>query len=918
MLGFLKKKSLKKLEIGTKITDFLEQNMYLTHSNVANLKNELSSYANLIDLYKGNMLMSYCKKNKYDYFSTEELVKNIINLDENVRKHNDEYVEKELLINGKYLDDILKDCDPNIKLDREQRIAVVSDDDYTLIIAGAGAGKTTTIAAKVKYLVDKKGINPEEILVISFTNKAVNELKERINDNLKINCPIATFHSTGNAIIHKQNTEKMNVVDEGYLYNIINDYLQKNVLNNAEVLNKLILFFSYYLDIELDTRNLETLKHDLSNRAFFTLKSDINSFNQQVIQARVKTKITINDERVKSIEEARIANFLYMNNVNYEYEAPYEYYIYGAKKIYTPDFTILQNGKKIYLEHFGISESGTSDYYSKFELDRYQKHITDKINLHKLHNTKLIYTFSKYNDGTKLLDKLKELLIGAGIDLHPRDAKEIYEQLQNNSDNRYFARFIKLMMVFIKNFKTNGYSVDDFERLKLKSNSERNKVFLDLAKGIFLYYQDKLRIDNLVDFQDMINNSTKILKEVKEMHQKINFKYIFVDEYQDISLQRFNLTKSLSEVTNAKIIAVGDDWQSIYAFSGSKLELFTKFEESLGYANVLQITHTYRNSQELIDIAGDFIQKNQNQIKKKLISPKKLDYPVAIFTYSDDQSKNDSSGKSGILEEKAKSLTRVIEVIIKRQQKDNSSILLIGRYGFDGHALSRTSLFFVDNKNRIRSCKYPNINITFMTAHSSKGLGFDDVIIINGEDGLYGFPSQIQNDPVLNLVVSHDNSYEYAEERRLFYVALTRTKNRVYILSPELHPSRFVIELLNMGSNQIYIDNSNISREKTDVVKNFKKCPVCGFPMYTVNNKHYGRKLWVCTNEPEICDFVTNNLHGGKTRIRKCPQCSSGFLFVTKQRDADSYFLGCSNYKISGNGCNHTEQLDFDPINDEF
>lgn len=918
MLSFFKLFKKKNYEISNEIDLFLSQHKYISKKEVKLFKENNKNIMDLVDLYDKGMLAAYCKKNKLNFVETKDYVEKFIFLEKNIDKHNELFIEEELMINEQYLNNILVECDPNIKLDKEQRVAVLSDEDYTLIIAGAGAGKTTTIAAKVKYLVDKKNIKPEEILVISFTNKAVKELKERINGNLKIDCPVTTFHSTGNAIIHKQDPEKLNIATDGYLYNTINEYLQSNVLNNIEQLNRLILFFSYYLDMDLDVRSIETLKNDLSNRAFYTLKSDVEQLNSNIIQERVKTKITINNERVKSIEEARIANFLYMNNIDYDYEAPYEYHIKGAKKRYTPDFTIIQNGRKIYLEHFGITESGLNTRYSQEELNKYKKQMNDKILLHKQHNTNLIYTYSKYNDNSNLLDNLKRLLLENDIILKPREPKEIYLKLQKDKENRYFVRFIKLMMIFINNFKTNGYSEADFTTLKLASDSERNKIFLDVAHGVYVYYQQKLSVDKLVDFQDMINTSTKILEQVKEMNQKLKFKYIFVDEYQDISLQRFNLTKALSEVTNAKIIAVGDDWQSIYSFSGSKLELFTKFEETLGYAKVLKITHTYRNSQELINIAGEFVQKNDSQIKKQLQSPKNLEYPVAIFTYCDDQSKNESKGKSGILEEKAKALTKVLGIIIKRSKKTNSSILLLGRYGFDGNNLSKTSLFYLDEKAQLHSCIYPDINITFLTVHSSKGLGFDDVVIINGEDGLFGFPSQIKNDPVLNLVVSNDHSYDYAEERRLFYVALTRTKNRVYILSPELHPSRFVIELLNMNSKNIYLDNINISRTHTDYIKEYKKCPVCGFPMYMVNNKYYGRRLWVCTNEPEICDFETNDLHGGKTRIRKCPACINGYLFITKRKNIDSYFLGCSNYKSSGSGCNYTEQLDFDSLSEEL
>ena len=114
----------------------------------------------------------------------------------------------------------------------------------------------------------------------------------------------------------------------------------------------------------------------------------------------------------------------------------------------------------------------------------------------------------------------------------------------------------------------------------------------------------------------MINESARILREQKNSGVKLDFKYIIVDEYQDISRQRFDLTKALSEVCDAKIIAVGDDWQSIYAYAGARIELFTQFKKAMGYGEELKITKTYRNAQEVIDIAGGFIQQNESQLKK--------------------------------------------------------------------------------------------------------------------------------------------------------------------------------------------------------------------------------------------------------------------------------------------------------------
>ena len=457
------------------------------------------------------------------------------------------------------------------------------------------------------------------------------------------------------------------------------------------------------------------------------------------------------------------------------------------------------------------------------------------------------------------------------------------------------------------NFKTKDYHAADFKSLRNQTNNVRTKMFLDICEKAYLEYERILKEDNCVDFEDMINESSRLLREVKELKQKLDFDYIIVDEYQDISRQRFNLTKELSLLTDAKIVAVGDDWQSIYAFAGSEIQLFTKFKEEMGYADILQITHTYRNSQELIDIAGKFVQENQSQIRKSLISPKSIKKPVVIFAYSDDYTKNETKGKKGVLELKAKLLEQTLDKVIHTSSK-NSSILLIGRYGFDGSNLGRTNYFDYDeNLKKVISKKYPDINLTFLTAHSSKGLTYDNVIIINAENSVYGFPSQIEDDPVLNLVVSIDRSYEFAEERRLFYVALTRTRNRVFILSPLIRPSKFVLELMKYDNVVVH---GKINPVYEEIIKHDKKCPICGYPMQLRKNKTYGLTLYMCTNDPEICDFMSNDLHGGPNSIRICPDCQGGFLIIKKRKKEDNYFLGCTNYN-DGKGCSHAEALKF-------
>ena len=402
----------------------------------------------------------------------------------------------------------------------------------------------------------------------------------------------------------------------------------------------------------------------------------------------------------------------------------------------------------------------------------------------------------------------------------------------------------------------------------------------------------------------MINKSAKLLKESKSVSDQINFKYIIVDEYQDISRQRFDLVGALHDVTNAKIIAVGDDWQSIYAFSGSDITLFTKFEEIMGYAELLKITKTYRNSQEVIDIAGNFIQKNSAQIRKTLKSPKTIKDPVIIYTYDSKPKKLGGNPNLNL----AKAVEIAIDQIIefnKQEGKESKKqeILLLGRFGFDGKNLENSSLFeYIDYGNRVKCLKHPELKISFMTAHASKGLGYDNVIVINGKNEIYGFPSKIENDPVINYVVKRDDSIDAAEERRLFYVAMTRTKNRVYFIAPEKNPSEFLLEIKQDYKNVVLKGDWN------EVVKDenqFKKsCPICGYPLQRKVKPAYGLNLWICMNDPEVCDFMTNKIEAGKLSIQKCDRCETGFLIAKQQKD-DRYFLGCTNYRADGKGCNN-------------
>lgn len=812
-----------------------------------------------------------------EYISIKYLKKHNLNYDD-VKKHNEKYIKDSLIKYKDYFDNMYRGIDDNILLDEEQRIAILTDEDYNLIVAGAGSGKTTTMAAKVKFLVDIKKVDPKDIILISYTNKAVSELKQRINKDFKIPVLVCTFHKFGVEILKSKTDEHLKVLTNSY--NLVKDYFDKVLCNDNQKLKEFLKFFVFYFDIPLFALKFNSLNDYFNYKKrndYLTLKSRLNEYNKQVIDERTNKRYTILGEFLKSNEEVMIANFLYLNGIDYEYEKPYPKL--DKSKTYLPDFTIYQGERVFYLEHFGINKNGYNKLFGYIDSLKYKHQINNKRKIHRLNKTTLIETYS----GSDLLNNLKEQLINHHIVLNPRNPKEIYSKLVDTSKDIYYTRFIIFCLNFIQGFKVKGYNKADFGKLKAIYNDERSNIFLNFIENVYDYYQEQLKINHYIDFEDMINEAYEKLDNIK-----LNYKYVIIDEYQDISQQRFNLAKKISEVSDSKIIAVGDDFQSIFAFAGSDISLFTEFSNLMGYASLLKITHTYRNSQQLINVAGNFVMSNNKQIKKQLISPKQLENPVMVIVY------DDSSNKT---KNKIAMLNRCLDDIQKKFG-NNQKILLIGRYNFEKYYLINTDDFYEISNDKIKSKKYPCFEIDFLSAHSSKGLGYDQVIVLNGDDGTYGFPSQIKDDPIMQIINVVDNSYLFAEERRLFYVALTRTKNKVYILTPVNNPSSFILEIIKYNQVKLY-NKTGIKLSKKPHL-----CPKCGYPLIRKYNSFKINNLYVCSNEKELCDFKTNNLKY-KKNITKCPKCN-GSLVVKHSKLKNYDFIGCTNYE---KGCHYTESI---------
>lgn len=759
-----------------KYKKFMTKDIYIT-SNM---------YDTFTNKYK--YLYDYLDKNTCEY---KNILKIINDKNKLLRKHNRKYVDNKLIKYKPYFDNMFNDINKNIILDKSQREAIICDEDNLLVLSGAGSGKTTTISAKVKYLIDIKNVKPDKICVITFTKKAKEELDYKINKLFNANVDIYTFHSLGLKIIkYYYKNKDIDIIDEKGQYKIICDYIKNNLFKNKEKFN---LFFEAFKNKTSFSEEYKLFDnyYDYHNymykRKYINSNTTMDNYIKEQTKRRRNYFRTLNGEYCKSKEEVDIANFLYLNNINYQYEKSYKKL--DNLKIYKPDFYIEQNNNYNYIEHFGIDKiNETNNHYTKEELTNYLKNMKLKEKYHcdeKIEDL-FIITYSKVLGKKNYLSVLKDSLIKKGYVLSKKDNDLVYERLKDTSEDKYINNFVnRIVIPFISYFKRSNYKLEEF--MKIKTDNDLLNKQIKVISDIYLNYESKLREKNLIDFEDMVNISYKVMPYVKEKNLGVDYKYIIIDEYQDVSMQRFNLTKRIEELFKSKIIAFGDDYQTIFGFSGSRIDLMTEFRNYLSDAKQIPIPNVYRNSQELIDVATKFINKNSKQIKKKLISNKRLINPIELYIYNDSNYINTNINKSIIL-------SNILDKIYLSNNKSN--VLLLERYNNDIDTILNNNLFIRKNHENIIYKKHEDMKIDYLTIHKSKGLEYDNCVLINAIDDKYGFPSKIEDEEIIKLLKPKiEENIFYPEERRLFYVAMTRTKNKLYILVPKSKTSSFIREI---------------------------------------------------------------------------------------------------------------------------
>ena len=707
-----------------------------------------------------------------------------------VKQHNEGIITFLLDTHKEFFDHCLK-----YPLDKQQRRSIVSEEENCLVVSSAGSGKTSSIVGKVKYLTEIKKINPQNILLISYTNKAAAELTERMG--------IAglrgyTFHKLALDIIGQTTGQKPSIYENTDALFV---KIYHELLNDKKFKKSVI---EYFIDYQTPEKEWEKRKNErrqqLSEQKEVRLKATFPDMDGKTVY-------------VRSEQEQKICFALSSLSVKFRYEEPYEHPLADEMHSqYKPDFSIYfeQSGKtrRVYLEHFGVDEHGLVPIW--FAKDRgityeeanqkYNDGITWKKAAHEKFGTKLLTTSSADFHYSDIREKLKTLLEKADVSIQEKTDAELYDMvLPPNS--KHEKAFIRLVVTFVTLIKSSCKSVDEVLRQTKNAGDERSTFIIkNIFQPVYKRYIEELANINQIDFTDAILQATDICRS----SHPVKYDYIIVDEFQDISVDRYNFLKVLREGNPpAKLYCVGDDWQSIYRFSGSDMALFNQFSDYFGQTEINKIETTYRFGEPLVSLSSQFIQRNEAQIKKNI-------HPFNPQVKTELQ----------FCDYERRDYCNVIGQLVASIPLDKS-VFLLWRYSFDDYYLSfmyksvkeGNRFFYIIGDRKIE----------FLTVHKSKGLEADYVIILQCNKDTYGFPSLVSDDPVLNYVLTKSDQYPYGEERRLFYVAITRAKVKTYILYDRRFPSVFVDEFLHPEkvTEESYAKHPNANKKWTRSADNF-------------------------------------------------------------------------------------------------
>lgn len=802
------------------VSPFFSLNHYFAFSECVPFTQQAEELEKMMEQLVNAECKEYVRKNyaDMDYGSFPEQRRYEHHFESALRpKHNNEFVEKELRENKGYFDTLLK-----YPLDPQQRESIVKLEDNCLVISSAGSGKTSTTIAKVRYLLEKRHLNPNEILVLSYNHKTAEEFRERL-DISAVECK--TFHRKAMDIIGTIEGRFPDVCQNTFLLTCFYK-LSKTSTSFKKAVNE---FVSYRSSLTKNLHEYNDSGKYYKDRMLYGIMAPYGDMDGNPVFTR-------------SEEEKKICTWLSSHGIDFRYEQNYPFDTYSEDhRQYKPDFTIYfnRNGQRYYaiLEHFGIDMNGNVPIWfgngkrgGFIEANnKYNEEIRWKRNVHQRFHTCLLETTSAmFHDGT-IYQRLEAQLRVLGIVPRELSEDEKFEKLIERNPVMEDC-IMSLFTSFINLMKSNGKTFDQI--MKTIQESGQPQSFCDrchflmyeLIKPLYEEYERGLQENHQMDFTDTI---LRAAEHCSSGRYKPSYSYILVDEFQDISVDRFKLIKSLiKEAPQTKTYCVGDDWQSIYRFSGSDMNLFNNFEEFFGFTEKCKIETTYRFGNPLVKKSSEFILKNPTQVAKE-VHPMSDDITTEISFVPFTRATNEMY------------LNNIKEVIDSIPADE--SVMLLGRYNYEVDIFPRNCVRQAPNSKRA-TVTYAGRTMDFMSIHASKGLEADNVLILNCSQDKGGFPSRVADDPILAYVLSKIDDYPYSEERRLFYVAITRAKKHTYILYNSNMPSFFVKEMTETEGD------------------NTMRCPLCKegvLRLFREGQTRIGNpyRIYNCNNTIGGCNF---------------------------------------------------------------
>ena len=774
-----------------------------------------------------------------------------------ITQHNQEYIRIQLERHRQFFDSVVEK-----PLTHRQREATVVEEDRHLVLAGAGTGKTSTIVARIAHLM-RQGVAPEQILVLAYNQTVEREIRARLDRGNFRGVTVNTFHSFGMEAIENAEGRRPPV---------------SNLANQPDPRRNVIKRGLQRLRGD-DLRRRSLIRFFAEQRYSAQSEPVYRSLGEYLAATRRSPYLTLDGRfRVRSLSEVRIADWLCRNGVAYEYEPLYPHLpSSGTRSAYRPDFFLPRFG--VYIEHFGIdAQKHTAPYIDR---ENYIARMEWKRTLHRSNGTTLVetYQFERRN-----LDRVLEARLAAvGVQFAPLSDEEVLELVMTH----HATRFVGLLDRFLQSFRENLWTLDQARVSRgYAADPARTAAFLDVFETVLDEYQASLRAEGEIDFPSMIENATAALRAGTCLSP---FTHVIIDEFQDISRARCGLVRALLEQPGAerKLFAVGDDWQSIYRFSGSDMAIMTYFDEHLGQAKRSSPDYTFRFSDRLEKLSTRFVLKNPDQLHKELGAVPGTG-PAATIIHATE----------------AVGLRTALDAIRNGSPGRGTSVLLLSRYNLNS-----------GQEAVLHSVKhaFPELRVKWRTIHRAKGTEEDCVVVLGLSSAFPDFPSEQTDDPLLSILVPDGGGFPDAEERRLFYVALTRARKHVYLVAPPETPSRFVTELLSDEYAGL-VDSMHGNRQAAT-------CAVCQTGIL-VEHRRGDQRYWTCSNGPgcdrrvppcRVCGQAPLVRAGRELwcanrdcshRERMCPRC--GGQLVPRKGGA---FLGCSEWRHDQPGCFYTESI---------